>query len=122
MFDRRKAKNYEAAMRRHQSDSLTLLSQPHLLLEYSGKSFGRDDEPDVGSADSDGDSEPPNADCAGLGPVSDGEQPKPPAKKNIGTLDPLVTQCGTLPQGSQVDDLHAPPQRMHARNIEGLYW
>ena len=39
-----------------------------------------------------------------------------------GRPEPLATHCGALPAGFTIADFHAPPSKVHARNVEGLYW
>ena len=40
----------------------------------------------------------------------------------LGTPRPVDIPCGTLPDGTTLDDFHRPPARIHARSAELLYW
>ena len=34
---------------------------------------------------------------------------------------PLAVHCGEMPEGSSLDQFHAPPSKVHSRNAEGRY-
>ena len=119
--------NYDTIMRKHSTEAAAPPTDLDLLPEFVPPK--RDDTKEVEAQekfasmftslqnDDDDSDESDRGEDQGTS-----HEPTLPTPRKLGVASPLATHCGELPAGSQLDDFHTPPLKLHPRNQEGVYW
>ena len=131
-----KLQNFELALRRVQADCCACPSDLTTLPEMQSAEVPRpssappapDGHPE--DAESRGSSEPSHHgsdvgvddDEDGDGTAEGADESKRKKLRPGRWSQPEHVRCGTLPAGSNVEEFHRPPLRLHARNVEGKYF
>ena len=120
-----KLRNWDAMKKRHGTEVSKAPENLSLLPDFVDPAPGRDDadprergDSDVGHDTQESDS---SGDEFGDPDLEAAADPVPRVKRAEGTAEPLSRFCGTLPNGSRLEEFHEPPLRVHARDKEGQY-
>ena len=118
-----KMRNYNGVQRRHVTEAGSAPADLSLLpiftaaaptsVDDTGKNSASDDSDAVSSSSGEVSSDPEIKTLRDSIPI-------PPRAE--GRADALAKHCGSLPEGSRLEDFHEPPRKIHAKNVEGNYW
>ena len=118
-----KIRNYDGVQCRHVTEGerapndLSLLPEfqaaAPVLVNETGENSASDDSEAVSSNSGDASSDPEIKTLLDSTPI---------LPRAEGRADALAKYCGSLPEGSSLEDFHEPPRKIHAKNAEGHYW
>ena len=118
-----KIRNYDGVQCRHVTEAEGSPNDLSLLPEFQAAAPVPVDATDENSASDDREAVSSNSGDASSDPELKtllDSTPIPPRAE--GRADVLAKHCGSLPEGSHLEDFHEPPRKIHAKNAEGHYW
>ena len=118
-----KIRNYDGVQCRHVTEAGGAPNDLSLLPEFQAAAPVPVDATDENSASDDREAVSNNSGDASSDPELKtllDSTPIPPRAE--GRADALAKHCGSLPEGSRLEDFHEPPRKIHAKNVEGNYW